>query len=680
MDGHSLLHRAFYALPTLTSSQGEYTNAILGFTMMLMRLIEDEEPDFLAVAFDEAAPTFRHRQFDDYKAHRKPMPEELRPQVDGVREVVDGFNIPILSLAGYEADDVIGTAAVKAEAAGYLTYIVTGDRDSLQLVNENIHALITRRGIRDLEHYDPQKVVEEYGVTPAQFAELKGLMGDKSDNIPGVPGIGPKTAARLLQSYGSIGGIYEHIDDLKGKQRENLITHKEQAQLSLQLAIIDCDVPIDIDFSRYRANDWNLEKLRDLFVRYEFRQLLDKLVAKFPNEGLDPRTQEPAVGESDDSAQLSLGFGEEEVAWKFEVASSLEAARNLLDKVGTTKELLIDLYLDGADAMSGQVSAIALGVAGESILVCLDNKLQSNYNLPEGDLVQLLEPVLVDESVTKVGYDLKPLAVWCLRVGGFTPQGLFDTALAGYLCNPSQSSKQLEDLVMQYFDEYVPPLTELTGTGARAKAFADLDPSQLAEFALRRLKHLTLLQERLTDQLTQDDLLELFAQLETPLISVLAKMEWRGVRVNTEELKFISAEFGQRVEQLTEEIYQLAGEEFNINSPKQLGQILFDKLGLPVLKKTKSGPSTSAEVLEQLAEENEIVAKILDYRQLVKLKSTYVDALGPLVNPRTGRIHTSFNQMVTATGRLSSTNPNLQNIPVRTEEGRRIRAAFTGRR
>ncbi len=676
VDGHSLLHRAFYALPTLTSSQGEYTNAILGFTMMLMRLLEDEKPDFLAVAFDEAAPTFRHQQYQEYKGHRKPMPEELRPQVQGVREVVAAFNIPTISLAGYEADDVLGTAAKLAAKADYLAYIVTGDRDCLQLVDEGVRALITRRGIKDLELFDTQKVIDTYGVTPDQFADLKGLMGDKSDNIPGVPGIGEKTAAKLLQQYGSIATLYENLDGLKGKQKENLATHKEQAELSLQLATIDCCVPIEINFDTYQPENWNAAALQQLFARFEFRQLLDKLAAKFPEVGA--RKQETAPGTAELSNQEQLFAGSEPTDWTVDVIDQLAQLDPILAQAAEDKTLMVDLYLDGSDAISGQVAAIALAVPGKAALVPLGEcqGVQDEPAVALDSVLGLLAEILANKTVLKIGYDLKPLVVCCLKEGIPAPDGVFDTALAGYLCNPSQPPARLEDLVMQHFDTYVPPLAELTGAGAKAKKFSEVDQRELAGFAARRLQYLHRLQHKLAEKMATDELEQLFSQMETPLITVLAEMELTGIAVDTNELRLISAELEQRIEQLTQDIYQMAGGEFNINSPKQLGVLLFDQLGLPVLKKTKTGPSTSAEVLEQLAEENEIVERILDYRQLVKLKSTYVDALDSLVNPISGRIHTSFNQMVTATGRLSSTNPNLQNIPVRTEEGRRIRSAF----
>lgn len=687
VDGYSLMHRAFYALPLLTSSQGEYTNAILGFTMMLLRLLEDEAPDYIGVAFDEKAPTFRHKEFTEYKGNRKPMPEELRPQVQAVRDIVAAFNIPQLSMPGYEADDVLGTAAQVCAERGYATYIVTGDRDMLQLVNKDIRALITRQGIKDLELYDYDKVVETYGVTPAQIPDLKGLTGDKSDNIPGVPGIGPKTAAKLLQQYRSVPELLENLDKLKGKQKELLMEHRENALLSLHLATIDCCVPVEVDLDAYEPDHWNVEELQSLFARYEFRQLLDKLAKKYPEKMKTGRKhvqdtnaaadKESLAGEGQETGQLGLFAEDQPAGWDTLLVTQCSQLDALIRRAREEGQLLIDLYIDGEDAMSGRLAAIGVGTSGLAALIPMQECYSSNItDISFSQFMEVTEAVLGDAALTKVGYDLKPLFVFARKEGKELPQGLFDVALAAYLCNPGQSFSSLEDLVLRFFDTYIPPLTELTGTGAKAKEYSKIAPEELLGYTERRLRYMSRLRTALAEKLEQDGLKQLFYQIEMPLTGVLAKMEFAGVSVDTNELLVISKELETRIDALTSEIYQLAGEEFNINSPKQLGVILFDKLKLPVVKKTKTGPSTSADVLEQLAEEHEIVDKILDFRQLIKLKNTYVDTLGTLVNPETGRIHTSFNQMVTATGRLSSTNPNLQNIPVRTEEGRRIRSAF----
>jgi DNA polymerase-1 len=651
VDGNSLIHRAFYAIPTLTTSQGEHTNAVLGFTTMLLRLLDDEEPDFIAVAFDLAGPTFRHEEYDEYKAHRPKMADELVPQVGLIKDVVDAFSIPIVEIQGYEADDVIGTLACYHRGLGRKVLIVTGDRDCLQLVNEGTTVLITRRGITDLEAYDPKQVEAKHGVPPRLMADLKGLMGDSSDNIPGVPGIGPKTGARLLQEYGSLEGVLENIDQLRGKQRENLEKYADQARLSRRLATINCQVPVDCELAPYARDGWQDDRLYQLFARLEFRSLIARL-------------------ELSESQPAPVSFEEGPDFRLFSSPSEFQSfVRGLLDGRDESDGVIyLDPYIDGDDSIDAVLVGLGLSDGESCGYFPVSHSEETAAALRE--LFERAEGI-------KVCFDSKALYHALANLGLVLEGTVFDISLAAYLLNPGQAISGLGDVFLQVLDVYQPSLEELTGKGAKAVTLADVGYERLAEFSKPRLAQLPALYAKLEEQLGTDGLADLYRKTELPLARVLAVMERRGVAVDVDDLRAISQEFGERIDRLAELIYSQAGMEFNINSPKQLGEVLFDRLGLPVLKETKTGPSTSAEVLEQLAEEHAIAQLVMDYRQLVKLKSTYLDTLELLVHPVTRRIHTSFHQRVTATGRLSSVNPNLQNIPVRTAEGRRIRRAFT---
>lgn len=612
IDGNSLLNRAYYALPPLTTVSGEPTNAIYGFTMMLFRLLDDYNPTQICVAFDVSAPTFRHEAYKEYKANRKGMPDDLRVQMDGIKQVLDAWGILRLELAGYEADDIIGTAAKKGEALGYKVYIVTGDRDALQLISEQTNVLLTKRGIKEIEVMDLNRLAQEYQLKPEQIIDLKGLMGDTSDNIPGVPGVGKKTALRLLKDYHSIDKLYEEIEQEKGKLKQRLIENYDQAVLSKKLATIDCQVPLKIDFSADLNKDD--DELVEIFSRLEFNSLLERIISKDKKE-------------SGKTAAENLEF-KVNILKKHdlpELAQELAATEN------------IAVYLTHRDlAAASQDSCWYISKDLIIDFISLLGEINSHLSIYTNDAKAL------SKFSVEAGCDLNVL---------------IDTTLAGYVLDPN-GSLDLSALSVRYGG--LSPLMELED-----------NPECLALKAKRVLE----LAPKLKERLIQDDLMTLYQEIELPLAKVLAKMETRGIFCNPTTLKQLSDEMKKALDKLTREIIELAGEEFNINSPKQLGKILFEKLGLPVIKRTKTGPSTNAEVLEQLSF-HPIVAKVLEFRQLNKLKSTYTDALGELIDEKTGRIHTTFNQTVTATGRLSSANPNLQNIPIRTPEGRRIRGAF----
>lgn len=629
IDGNSLIHRAYHALPPLETAAGEKTQAVYGFTTMLLRLLEEEEPDYVAVAFDKGRDTFRTERYALYKAQRDQAPEDLLSQFVLTRAVLAALEIPYFEVSGFEADDILGTLAAQAEDAGLKTLIVTGDRDALQLVKEGTEVLLTRRGITDLERLDAAGVKNKLGVTPAQVPDFKALTGDTSDNIPGVPGIGPKTAAALLGEFATLENLYAHLSELKERWQKLLREYKEQAFLSRELATIRRDVPLTVNWEECRVRKPVPERVEPLFRRLEFQSLLNRL---FPEQGERVRA------------------GAEKVA-AYERVDTAEAAARWARKAreaGTFSFLIVP----GADT-----GPAGLAVAAGKEAAFVPWKLSG-----------LFRPLLEDAALAKITHDVKA-ALNTLAASGFRLAGVEgDTLLAGYLLNPTADGRDLPRLAREYLGEELPRLS--VGRGEKEK------PPESEGVFCTWAKALEVLWPRLAQNLKTDDLWPLYREVELPLAAVLAEMERTGIKVDKEKLSSMGRAIGERMAALEEEIFGLVGEEFNLNSPKQLAFILFDKLGLPATKKTKTGYSTDAEVLEELAPAHPAVAKILEHRQLAKLKSTYVDAMGAQINPATGRIHTTFTQTVTATGRLSSVEPNLQNIPIRLELGRRIREAF----
>lgn len=623
IDGNSLANRAFYAIPLLSNSKGIITNAAYGFTNMLMKIFADEKPDYLAVAFDKGRVVFRHEEFVQYKAHRKGMPDELRPQMDLIKDILQAMNVAIYEQEGYEADDLIGTMVKWAEEHNWENLIVTGDRDALQLVSEKTRVLLTRKGISELEVFDLQAIKDKYSLTPEQIIDLKGLMGDASDNIPGVPGVGEKTALKLLAQYGSIENIFNNLDDFQGKKLgEKLKENKDQALISKKLATIYCCVDMKLTSEDLKVQKPNYEELIKIYEELEFKNLLKNILSeeKAPSKVLETEG---------------------------EVISNPQKLKKVLSN-NKIKELTFLLHHDSTDAYRGKVLKIGLFINGKGYLVNCENDFK--------DYALVLKPYLENEDIVKKTYDAKMAYIFFLREKVKIKGLKWDVLLGSYLLNPSQNDLTLATLLYDY-------LQKVLDENEPARTFG----------SLRGVYQLTGLIE---DRLVADNLLELYLNVELPLAKVLAFMELQGVKLDREQLLIMGKDLELRIDELTNKIYGLAGEEFNINSPKQLGVILFEKLGLPTIKKTKTGYSTNAEVLETLAEEHEIVKEILNYRQLVKLKTTYVDGLLNIINPKTKKVHTSFNQTITATGRLSSTEPNLQNIPIRLEEGRKIRKVF----
>lgn len=640
IDGNSILNRAFYGIRLLSTRDGVPTNAVLGFLNILLKLVGQEEPDALCVCFDLKAPTFRHKSYEAYKAQRKPMPEELATQVPILKEVLDAMNIPRYELEGWEADDLIGTISVRDTAAGWETVIVTGDKDSLQLITDTarVKLVTTRMGKTTEKDMTPQTFFEEYGFTPEKMVDLKALMGDASDNIPGVPGIGEKTALELVRNYGTIRALYENFEaaELKPAARKKLGEGREMARMSYDLATICCDAPLEFSPQAAVRRPVNTSVLYPLFLRLEFSKLIERL-------GLSgAQGAEPA-----DSALPQNSPA---------VAADASVLPALLEgwKSGEPVAFLALPSLDGVGVLDGkQTTAVLAQRVG-------------------AEAYQDFLRVFFSGAVRKITHEAKELMNRLLSEGLSTEGIVFDTALAAYLLAPTDGSYALEKLSVTYFN------TELPSRGAwsEAEAWGPLsDPTPALQALSAWTGMVKALSDKLAPRLEELGMKELYYDLELPLCPVLAEMEREGFLVDRKALAAFGEMLDQRIEEDTKRIYALAGEEFNINSTQQLGGILFDKLGLPPVKKTKTGYSTNVEVLEKLKGQHPIIDVIMDYRQLAKLKSTYVDGLTKVIG-EDGRIHTSFQNTVTATGRLSSTEPNLQNIPVRTELGSELRKMF----
>ncbi|HBX24589.1 MAG TPA: DNA polymerase I [Desulfotomaculum sp.] len=639
IDGNSLIHRAFHALPPLSTSDGTVTNAVYGFTTMLLKVLQLVEPDYIAVAFDKGRTTFRHESYAEYKAKRTATPPELKPQFPVVKEVLNCMRIPFLELDNYEADDIIGTLTCIAASSNLESVILTGDRDALQLVSPRVKVMLTQKGITETEEYDEGRVWDRYGVTPSQLIDIKGLMGDTSDNIPGVPGIGEKTAMKLIQEYGSLEKVVENAAGLPPRWRNKIVEYKDQALLSKQLGTIDCQTPLEFDHQTLHWPGPNYQALLEIFSRLEFKTLVRSIIDKVGNqEGLPGTPKQP----SGDNA------GTDTYRVHYDTPATEQALHDLREMAGAADK--VALLLEG-NRERGINRAVLVPENGTVYLLPVREQ-PAALDLV-GDLCACSRP-------GKLCFNGKQ-AIWLLHRHNRRLEGLsFDAALAAYLLNPGTSQTAPSTLAAQYMN-LILPVEDEPALAAGAEI-------------LSRLTGI------LDTKLTELGMDRLYYDVELPLVSILAEMEIDGVAINPDVLRDMGEETGRQIDQLVLEIYRLAGEKFNINSTKQLGHILFEKLNLPVIKRTKTGYSTDASVLEELAASHEIVSQILEYRQLAKLKSTYIDGLAALINPFTGRIHTTFHQNVTTTGRLSSSEPNLQNIPIRLEQGRKIRRCFIPRR
>ena len=639
IDGNSIINRAFYALPEMSNKEGLKTNAIYGFTNMLLKIIDTYNPTHISVAFDRKAPTFRHIEFKEYKAGRKKMPDELREQFEPLKDLLDKFNIHRLEIDGYEADDIIGTVSKIAEDNGFKVYIVTGDKDAIQLASNKTTTLITKKGVGEVEEYDYDSVIEKYEMTPTQFIDLKGLMGDKSDNIPGVPGIGEKTGIKLIKEFSSIEGIFDNIDSIKGSTKKKLEENKELAIMSKKLATIIRDGPVEFNLEELEYGNYNTKDILDVFKYLGFTSLI------------------PRIGSLDESEDIVNEANVE--------ISKLEDIDEFINKVKENNELIIKTVTREGNILDKRIKYIFLSVDGKKIYYVEENSIHK------------LEYIFTSNEIKKLGYNLKDDYI-ALKPYGIKLENIyFDITIAEYLIDSmSSTSYECSAIAMKYLTKKVKTKEELLGKGVKAKKYQDLSFEELSSHISQIIDTVKSVMPIMEENLKESNMDGLLYHVEMPLVEVLADMEYEGVKVDKEKLNELGSQFKEIIKKLESEIYKISGEEFNINSPKQLGVILFEKLGLPVIKKTKTGYSTNAEVLDKLKDQSPIIDKIIEYRQIVKLNSTYVEGLLSIINPIDGRIHSSFNQTITTTGRISSTEPNLQNIPVKLEMGRNIRKVF----
>ncbi|MFA9558711.1 DNA polymerase I [Evansella sp. AB-rgal1] len=634
VDGNSIAYRAFFALPLLNNDKGVYTNAIYGFTTMLLKILEEEKPTHMLVAFDAGKTTFRHETFKEYKGKREKTPPELSEQLPFMRDILKAFNIAYYELENYEADDIIGTLAKKASDKDWNVRVFSGDKDLLQLVTDKVTVSLTRKGISNVETYDLAMVDEKYGITPNQIIDMKGLMGDPSDNIPGVPGVGEKTALKLLKEYKSVEELYESLDKVSGKKlKEKLEENKESAFMSKKLATINVDSPVEIDLSQLTYTEPNNSEVTALFKELEFASLLDRF-----SDGVE-------TVEEIELEDMDITIVDEVKEEMLQSPSALVV------------EVLEENYHNG--------DILGLGLVNDS----------GYYFIPTEVAIKsdVFKKWASDENEKKWMFDAKR-GVVALGWQNILLKGIsFDVQMSSYLIDPSASSHEIADIAKRMKSYSVQTDEAVYGKGKKRSV---PEEGILAQHLVRKAAAIKDAKEDLEQELKKNDQYALFEELELPLSIVLGMMEMNGVSIDKQELIDMGTNLGEKLQAMEKDIHELAGVTFNINSPKQLGEVLFEKLNLPVIKKTKTGYSTSADILEQLQDQHEIIEKILHYRQIGKLNSTYIEGLLKVIHPKTKKIHTIFNQALTQTGRLSSTEPNLQNIPIRLEEGRKIRHAF----
>ena len=646
IDGSSLLHRAFYALPLLTTKEGIYTNGVYGFLTMFYRIKEEYDPAYICVAFDKKGPTFRHKQYKEYKGTRSKSPSELAQQFPIIRDVLRAMNVVVLEMDEYEADDIAGTLAKLGEDDNLEPILVTGDKDYLQLATDITKVLITKKGISEMEIFDREKIEEVYGISPTDLIDLKGLMGDKSDNIPGVPGIGEKTGLKLIKEYKNIEGVYENIDNISGKKlKENLIDNEAIAYMSRTLGRIITNVTLEASIEDLKVQEPNYEELLKIYEGFEFKSLVNKIPSEYGlvEEEIDFHIKHQDMKEEDFKSILKMIKDKGKFAFKF--------------------------LIDNWNYIEDEVLAVAIKVEDEpTFYIDLKDSLDS--------FTRDFKDVFQSKDIEKIGYSIKDDIIVLFRLDIQIENYTFDPKIAQYLINPSQNDYSINNLSVEYINYYGIDEEALLGKGKKKKDFNDITEEEKRDYLSYILQVVFKLEPIIMGLLKEQDMEDLYKEVENPLIEVLANMEYVGFKIDKEALVELGEKYRKEIEEISSEIYELAGMEFNINSPKQVGEVLFDRLELPVIKKTKTGYSTSVEVLEKLQGQHPIIDKILRHRQIVKLKSTYIDGYINLINPEDGKIHSSFNQTITTTGRISSTEPNLQNIPIRTEDGKLIRKAF----
>ena len=703
LDAYALIYRAFFAMnknPRMTS-KGLNTSAVMGFLNSLYEILKNEKPTHIGVAFDVAGTAQRQAEYSEYKANREKMPDDLRESIPYIIRLIEAFNIPIYGVEGYEADDVIGTLSKKAEQQGFTTYMMTPDKDFGQLVTDKVLLYKPAKFGEPAQVWGPKEVCERYGIQePKQLIDILGLWGDAADNIPGIPGIGEKTAAQLVQRYGSVENLIAHADELKGKQKENVINFAEQGMMSKMLATINLEVPVEFDEEELRAKEPDLPALMALFEELEFKTFAKRFLDDYKKtHGTVPTIEIPAAKTSTPdlfssetpsfSSQIDL-FGQNDsgllefsdknsaktVQHDYKLVETEADIKVLVELLKSQKQFVFDTETTNVDVYSADLVGVSFAIkAHEAWYLPMPVEREECQKK-----LELLRPLFEDESILIIGqnlkYDISMLAQYGINVKG----KMFDTMLAHYLLEPEQRHN-MDYLAEVYLNYITIPIEDLIGKGRQQKTMREVPLEQVKEYAAEDADITLQLYEKLLPLLKENGVEKLFYDIEMPLVPVLSRMEANGVKIDTENLQQISEEFGGEIRKIEEKIYELAGTPFNIASPKQLGEVLFEKLKIDEkAKKTKTGQyATGEEVLQKLLHKHPIIQKILDYRSFTKLKSTYLDALPALVNPKDGLIHTSYNQAVTATGRLSSNNPNLQNIPVRTAQGREIRRAFVPR-
>ncbi|KAA3632388.1 MAG: DNA polymerase I, partial [Calditrichaeota bacterium] len=666
IDGSAMFYRAFFAFirNPLINSKGEDTSATFGFVNSLLKIIDTEKPDYIAVAFDMKEETFRHKMYPEYKSTRAKMPEELVAQLPRIRQSVEALNIPSLEMEGYEADDIIGTIAFDAAQKGLDVWCVTGDKDFFQLVNEKIKIYNPKSATGEPILYDREGVKEKFGVYPELVIDKLALMGDSSDNVPGVPGIGPKTADTLLEQFGSLESVLENHDQIKAKgQRQKIADNIDQAKLSKELVTIDTKVPVKYKLDDLKKVDYNYEKSKELFMELEFGRILKQV-----------------LGESELPEEIDIK--EKKRAKHYQTITSLDALKILVTSLSKCKEIAIDTETTSINSLDAELVGVSISEKSNAgYYIPVGHTTDKEKNLPLDKTLKILKPLLENKKVQKFGQNIKyDLQVFHRYDIDIKPIG-FDTMLAGYILDPSARANSLTMLALKYFDYQMQPISDLIGSGKNQKSFDIVPVDKAAFYAVEDSDYTYQLRAVLAPKIEEHEMTNLYYNIELPLVKILSDMEETGINVNVKFLNKLSKSSEKKIEKLKKEIYEIAGDEFNINSTQQLSHILFEKLNLPTKGKTakKTGYATDVKVLEELAQIHDFPKLILEYRQVTKLKSTYIDAIPKLVREDTKRVHTSFNQTIAATGRLSSTDPNLQNIPIRTEEGREIRKAFIPR-
>lgn len=662
IDGNSIMNRAFYGIMgsrMLTTKDGKYTNAVYGFLAILFKLLEDIEPKYIVVAFDLKAPTARHKMYEGYKANRHGMPDELAEQMPIIKEVLKAMNIDIIEMEGYEADDILGTLSVYGEKQGLDVTILSGDRDTFQLATDKVTIRIphTKAGKTETDEYNREKIVEKFGLQPKQLIEVKGLQGDTSDNIPGVPGVGEKTALKLVQEYGSIENLYKKVeegtDNLKGKQREKIVENKELALLSKTLGTINVEVPIKDNLNDFKVEEWNKQEVLKLFEELNFNRYIERF-----------NLRESSNNDVENKEELYTNVSKTE--------------KEIIEYINKTKEMIFNI---STIENKKEEKIIKEKIDGISVYNKEKNEVY-NINL-EDNKVQILKEIFENSEINKIGIDLGKTYI-LLKQENISLKGIYyDISIASYILNPTNNKLKIEDLIPRYLNIIIDDYLLNDAKQEQINLFDMEDEnkketekeqkvtiSNLYAYAIGKIR------EKTEKELKEINCIDLFYNIDMPTVEVLSNMQWNGMYVDKSELEQFGKELTEKLEILTKVIHEMAGEEFNINSTKQLGEILFEKMKLPVVKKTKSGYSTDADVLEKLKKEDPIIEKILEYRQLMKLNSTYVEGLKQYINPTTNRIHSFFHQTITATGRISSTEPNLQNIPTRFELGKRVRKVF----